>query len=93
MKIIITNTPIPDEGKVISKSYLLRDQKIMFDRDLAVISNKEKMGLRKLPDVFTEEGVAMLSGVLNSGIAIEVNIRIMRVFTKLRESLLANQDI
>ncbi|GAB3430465.1 hypothetical protein GCM10027516_38390 [Niabella aquatica] len=42
---------------------------------------------------FTEQGVAMLSGVLNSDTAIEVNIRIMRVFTKLREALLANQDI
>ena len=58
-----------------------------------VISNKERMGLRKLPNVFTEQGVAMLSGVLNSDTAIEVNIRIMRVFTKLREALLANQDI
>jgi hypothetical protein len=58
-----------------------------------VISNKEKMGLRKLPNVFTEQGVAMLSGVLNSDIAIEVNIRIMRVFTKLRESMLANKEI
>ena len=58
-----------------------------------VISNKERMGLRKLPNVFTEQGVAMLSGVLNSDTAIEVNIRIMRVFTKLREALLANEDI
>ncbi len=58
-----------------------------------VISNKEKMGLRKLPYVFTEQGVAMLSGVLSSDTAIEVNIRIMRVFTKLRQALLANHDI
>jgi len=58
-----------------------------------VISNKEKMGLRKPPSVFTEQGVAMLSSVLNSDTAIDVNIRIMRVFTKLREALLANQDI
>lgn len=50
------------------------------------------MGLRKLPCVFTEQG-AMLSSVLNGDTAIEVNIRIMRVFTKLREALLANQDI
>ena len=35
----------------------------------------------------------MLSGLLNSDIAIEVNIRIMRVFTKFRESMLANKDI
>ena len=36
-----------------------------------VISNKEKMGLRKLPNVFTEQGVAMLSSVLNSETAFE----------------------
>lgn len=50
-------------------------------------------GIRKLPYVFTEQGVAMLSGVLNSDIAIEVNIRIIRIFTKLREILLTNKDI
>jgi len=50
-----------------------------------VISNSEKMGLRKPPLVFTEQGVAMLSSVLNSDRAIMVNIQIMRVFTKMRE--------
>ena len=50
-------------------------------------------GLRKLPNVFTEQGVAMLSGVLNSDTAIEVNIRIIRIFTKLREMSVANRDI
>ena len=49
-----------------------------------VISNKEKMGIRKPPLVFTEQGVAMLSSILNSERAISVNIRIMRVFTRLR---------
>lgn len=47
-----------------------------------VISNKEKMGLRKPPMVFTEQGVAMLSSVLNSEQAIAVNIHIIRVFTR-----------
>lgn len=56
-------------------------------------SNKEKMGLRKPPNVFTEQGVAMLSSVLNSETAIEVNIQIIRIFTRLREALLANKDI
>lgn len=50
-------------------------------------------GLRKCPYVFTEQGVAMLSGVLNSDIAIKVNIRIIRIFTKLREMLLTHKDI
>ncbi|OGC82179.1 MAG: hypothetical protein A2V81_01620 [Candidatus Abawacabacteria bacterium RBG_16_42_10] len=41
-------------------------------------------GLRKYPFVFTEQGVAMLSGILSSDRAIAVNIQIMRTFTKLR---------
>jgi hypothetical protein len=52
-----------------------------------VISNKEKMGLRKPPNVFTEQGVAMLSSVLNSETAIEVNIEIIRTFTRVRQML------
>jgi hypothetical protein len=44
-------------------------------------------GRRKLPSAFTEQGVAMLSGVLNSQRAIQVNIQIMRVFTRIREML------
>jgi hypothetical protein len=50
-------------------------------------------GRRKLPSAFTEHGVLMLSSVLNSGIAISVNIQIMRIYTKMREMLLANQEI
>lgn len=42
-------------------------------------------GRRKLPNVFTEHGVLMLSSVLNSDRAIKVNIQIMRIFTKIRE--------
>ena len=56
-------------------------------------SNKVKMGLRKLPNVFTEQGVAMLSSVLNSNTAIEVNIRIIRVFTRMREMLITHKDV
>jgi hypothetical protein len=50
-------------------------------------------GRRKLPNAFTEQGVAMLSSILNSDIAIEVNIRIIRVFTKLREFALTHKEI
>lgn len=56
-------------------------------------SNKEKMGLRKLPNVFTEQGVAMLSSVLNSSTAIDVNIQIIRIFTRIREIFLSHQDL
>jgi hypothetical protein len=58
-----------------------------------VISNKEKMGFRKPPLVFTEQGVAMLSSVLNSERAIMVNIQIIRVFTKMREMLTTHKEI
>ena len=51
-------------------------------------------GRRTLPNAFTEQGVAMLSSVLNSDVAIiEVNIRIIRVFTKLREYALTHKEI
>ena len=46
-----------------------------------------------MPMAFTEQGVAMLSSILNSKTAIEVNIRIIRVFTKLREYTLTHKEI
>ncbi|HTI12583.1 MAG TPA: ORF6N domain-containing protein [Puia sp.] len=53
----------------------------------------DKMGLRYAPYVFTEQGVAMLSSVLNSERAIKVNIQIMRIYTKMREMFMTNQEI
>jgi len=50
-------------------------------------------GVRKLPFVFTEQGVAMLSSVLNSETAIQVNIQIIRVFTKMKQMLLDNKEL
>lgn len=50
-------------------------------------------GRRYLPYVFTQEGIAMLSGVLNSERAIQVNILIMRAFTKLREILISHKEL
>ena len=50
-------------------------------------------GTRYLPYVFTDYGVLMLSSVLNSDRAIEVNIQIMRVFTKLREIAVSHKDL
>ena len=50
-------------------------------------------GIRYLPMAFTEQGVAMLSSVVNSQTAIEVNIRIIRVFSKMRELLFTHKDI
>jgi DNA-binding PadR family transcriptional regulator len=52
-----------------------------------------KMGLRRRPYAFTEQGVAMLSSVLNSQRAILVNIAIMRAFVRLREIIATNKDL
>ncbi len=50
-------------------------------------------GTRKLPYAFTEQGVAMLSSVLNSETAIQVNIQIIRLFTKMKQMILDNKDL
>jgi hypothetical protein len=124
---------LPDET-IINKIYIIREKKVMIDRDLAelygvdtrvlnqsvkrnlkrfpddfmfqmtkeelenwksqiVISNSVKMGIRKPPLVFTEQGVAMLSSVLNSERAIPVNIQIIRVFTRMRTMLESHKEI
>lgn len=56
-------------------------------------SNKGRGGRRYLPYVFTEQGVAMLSSVLNSERSILVNIEIMRAFVKLRQLLASNAEL
>ena len=62
-------------------------------RSQFVMSNSDKMGLRYAPMAFTEQGIAMLSGVLHSQQAIEVNIAIMRTFVKIRQLISQNQQI
>jgi len=58
-----------------------------------VMTNKEKMSLRRRPYAFTEQGVTMLSSVLNSERAIQVNIQIIRTFTKIREMLASHREL
>lgn len=122
------------EESISNKIYLIRNQKIMLDRDLAILygietkrlkeqvkrnisrfpedfmfeltkeefenwrlqiatSNSDKMGLRYEPMAFTEHGVLMLSSVLKSDKAIQTNIQIMRIFTKVRQILLDTTEI
>ena len=64
-----------------------------FDNLIFQIGRSSWGGLRKLPRAFSEQGVAMLSGVLNSERAINVNIHIMRVFSRMREMLTSHKDI
>ena len=130
----LNNKSLMPEEVIINKIYLIRNQKIMIDRDLAelygvetkvlkqavkrnlerfpkdfmfemtkeefeiwrsqfVTSKSDKMGLRYAPFCFTEQGVTMLSCILNSKRAIEVNIRVIRVFTKMREMLAENLSL
>jgi len=56
-------------------------------------SKEDKQGLRYAPFCFTEQGVTMLSCVLSSDRAVNVNIQIIRIFTKMKEMLLTNKDI
>jgi phage regulator Rha-like protein len=120
------------EKTISEKIYYIRSQKVMLDKDLALLygvatgnlnkavkRNIERFpddfmfqltkqefenlkfqfgisswgGTRKLPYVFTEQGVAMLSSVLNSKQAIAVNIQIIRVFTRMRELVLTHKDV
>ena len=124
---------VPDE-LILNKIYLIRGNKVMIDRDLAILydvetkrlkeavrrnhdrfppdfmfemteaefqewrtqfatSNADKMGLRHKPYCFTEQGVTMLSCVLNSQRAIIVNIQIIRIFSQMREMLMSHKDI
>jgi len=62
-------------------------------RSQIVISNSDKIGLRHAPMAFTEQGIAMLSGLLNSERAIQVNIEIMRAFVKLRKLIDTNKEL
>jgi hypothetical protein len=117
--------------RIATKIYLIRDIRVMLDRDLAELygvetrvlnqavhrnikrfpkdfmfdlTRDEIMGISQIVTsseikyskrvhAFTEQGVAMLSSVLNSGRAIQVNIQIMRTFTKLREMLSTHEDL
>jgi phage regulator Rha-like protein len=123
---------IPSE-RIVNKIYIIRNKKVMIDRDLAVlygvkttafnqavrrnikrfpadfmfqldkkemeslmsqiVISKGRGGTRKLPLVFTEQGVAMLASVLNSDRAINVNIQIIRTFVKIRELLATNEAL
>jgi len=58
-----------------------------------VISNAGRGGRRKLPMVFTEQGVAMLSSILRSKRAAQANVAIMRTFVRLRQILATNKDL
>ena len=68
--------------------FQLTDEETEIWKSQIVMSNSIKMGVRRNPYVFTELGVAMLSSVLNSKTAIQINMGIMRAFVAVRQLLL-----
>ena len=76
---------------------VIRGQQVIIDRDLALLYGVEtralKGGDRRLPYAFTEQGIAMLSSVLKSQTAVEVNIRIMRAFVSMRRFIVTNAQL
>ena len=77
------------------EDFMFELSKIEFDnwRSQIATSNSDKIGLRYAQMAFTEHGVLMLSSVLNSDKAIQTNIQIMRIFTKVRQMLLDTTDL
>jgi len=75
------------------EDFMFQLSKEEFQSLMCHFGTSNRGGTRKLPFAFTEQGVAMLSGVLRSKRAIQVNIQIMRTFIKLRRMLLANTDL
>jgi hypothetical protein len=75
------------------EDFMFQLSQMEFEHLMFQIGTSSWGGTRKLPFVFTELGVAMLSSVLRSDRAIRVNIQIMRVFTKMHKLLDSHQDI
>ena len=90
----ILNQAVKRNTERFSKEFMFQLTKEELEnwKSQIVISNKEIMGIRNLPSVFTEQGVAMLSAVLRSEIAIKISIQIMNAFTQMRK-VIANTSL
>jgi hypothetical protein len=73
--------------------FVLKNQEVMHLKSQYVISSVSWGGRRNTPLAFTEQGIAMLSSVLKSQRAIEVNIAIMRTFVQLKLVFISNKEI
>ena len=73
--------------------FMFQISKVEWQNLKSQIATSSWGGIRKLPYAFTEQGVAMLSSVLNSETAIQVNIQIIRLFTKMKQLILDNKDL
>lgn len=72
--------------------FQLSKEEFEYWKSQIVMSNSIKMGIRRPPFVFTELGVAMLSSILNSKTAIQINMGIMRAFVAVRQAVMQLSD-
>ena len=87
------NKAVKRNIKRFPDDFMFQLSKLEFDNLIFQFGTSSWGGTRSLPNAFTEQGVAMLSGVLTSDRAIHVNIQIMRIFTRLREMLVENLSL
>ncbi len=87
------NKAVQRNLKRFPDDFMFQLTKQEFDNLIFQIGTSSWGGARKLPYTFTEQGVAMLSGILKSDRAINVNIQIMRVFTTVRKTLADNTEL
>lgn len=73
--------------------FQLTDEETEKWKSQIVMTKSVTMGMRRNPNAFTEQGVAMLSGLLNSDIAINANITIMRAFVAMRQYIMTSKQI
>ncbi len=88
------NEQVKRNGERFPKSFMFRltAEEVEYMVSQNAIPSKQVLG-GSLPNAFTEHGVLMLANVLKSSRAVEVSIRIIDIFVRLREALLTNQDI
>jgi len=70
--------------------FQLTKEELEYWKSQIVTSNRELMGLRKLPFTFTEQGVSMLSAILKSDIAVDISVKIIRTFVEMRKAISSN---
>ena len=87
------NLSVKRNLKRFPSDFMFQITKVEWDNLRLQIETSKRGGRRYLPYAFTEQGVAMLSGLLNSDIAIMVNISIMRAFVAIRDFLLTQSSV
>ena len=89
----VLNQAVKRNIKRFPKDFMFQLTKDEFEILKSQIVTSRWGGVRKLPLAFTEQGIAMLSGILHSDRAIHVNIQIIRVFVKFRQLLYDNEEL